>query len=138
MGAVDFLKKNPSVWRMGLILLLGVCLLLLASGSGKSEQNAEGAQDDLAAYGEGLEQRLSSLCERVVGVGDTVVMVTFECGAQVQYRGSTEVGTLPPRVQGVTVLCEGGENAAVREALSDMLCALLGIGASRVSVLPLA
>lgn len=138
MGAVDFLKKNPSVFRMGLILLLGVLLLLLASGSGDKEQKAAEAEDALAAYGEGLEQRLSSLCERVVGVGDTVVMVTFECGAQVQYRGSTEVGTLPPRVRGVTVLCEGGQNAAVREALSEMLCALLGIGASRVSVLPLA
>lgn len=132
----DFLKKTPGLLRMGLILLLGVGLLIFASGHGRSETQAD-AEGELSAYGEALEKRLEEMCEQVVGVGDARVMVTFESGAQVEYQGSSESYTRPPKVQGVTVLCSGGAEASVRASLSGMLSALLGIGASRICILPL-
>ncbi|MBQ8268913.1 MAG: hypothetical protein IJZ24_04430 [Clostridia bacterium] len=133
----EFLKKTPGLWRMGLILLLGVALLLFSSGQGKSETRTD-AEGDLSAYGAALEKRLEDMCERVVGVGDARVMVTFESGAAVEYSGSGESYTRPPKVQGVTVLCAGGAEASVRASLSGMLSALLGVGASHICILPLA
>lgn len=136
MGALEFLKKTPGVARMGLILVLGVALLLLASGSGKTETKE--SETDLSAYGAALEARLETLCAQVDGVGRTEVMVTFESGATAEYRGGTQIASHPPQVQGVTVLCDGGNSAEVRAALSEMLSALLGIGASHICVLTLA
>ena len=136
MGVLDFLKKTPGLVRMGALLLLGVVLLTAASVGAKKETKE--AQDDLGAYGEALEKRLETLCSQVEGVGRAEVMVTFESGAQTQYQGSTQIATLPPKILGVTVLCTGGGNAQVRADLTDMLSALLGIGASRICVLALA
>lgn len=135
MAVLDFLKKTPGLMRMGLLLVLGVALLLFASDSKKEERKSEAS--DLSAYGEALEKRLEALCTQAEGVGKAEVMVTFESGALAEYQGSTQIATHPPRVQGVTVLCTGGGSAEVRAALSEMLGALLGIGASRICVLPL-
>ena len=123
---------------MGLILLLGIALLIFASGQTKRQSEAGSAESDLSAYGEALEKKLTSMCESVVGVGEARVMVTFASGAEIEYKGSTETLSVPPRVQGVTVLCTGGAESAVRAALSQMLGALLGIGASHICILPLA
>ena len=136
MAALDFLKKTPGLVRMGIFLAAGIVLLLLASSGKQTEQ--EGGDTDLSAYGEALEARLESLCSQVAGVGRAEVMVTFESGEQVEYRGSTAIGSAPPRVLGVTVLCSGGGSLEVRSALCEMLGALLGIGLNRISVLPLA
>lgn len=136
MAVLDFFKKTPGLARMGVLLLLGVALLLFAGGTEKKEKESDSS--DLSAYGEAMEKRLESLCSQVAGVGRAEVMITFASGEQIEYRGSTQIGTSPPEVLGVTVLCTGGGSVEVRAALSEMLGALLGIGASRICVLPLA
>ena len=137
MGALDFFKKTPGVLRMGAVLLLGVALLLFASSSGEKKE-ALSEQSDLEAYGAAMEARLEALCSQVEGVGRAEVMLTFESGAQAEYQGSTQIGTRPPRVLGVTVLCTGGGDVKIRSELTEMLSSLLGIGAARISVLQLA
>ena len=136
MAALEFLKKSPGVLRMGAILLLGVLLLLFATG-GKEEKKEE-AEGALSEYGALLEQSLASLCAEVEGVGRVRVMVTFERGEEALYQGSVKIASVPPRVMGVAVLCSGGGDASVRAALTEMLGALLGVGANRISVLTLA
>ena len=64
-------------------------------------------------------------------------MITFERGEERTYKGSQIIETKPPRVLGVSVLCEGGASDRVRAEITEMLCALFDIGANRVSVLPL-
>ena len=136
MGAIEFLKKTPGLLRMGALLLIGVFLLIYASSGTKNE--SAGVQSDLESYGTALEARLEALCSQIEGVGRAEVMLTFESGALSEYKGSTQIGTSPPKVLGVTVLCTGGGDAEIRAELTGMLSALLGVGASRVSVLRLA
>ena len=136
MALLEFLKRTPGIARMGVIFVLGVALLLFAAGAKK--ETAQSEETELSAYGEALEQRLEALCSQAEGVGRAEVMVTFESGALAEYQGSTQIATHPPKVRGVTVLCTGGGSAEVRASLSEMLSALLGIGASRICVLPLA
>lgn len=136
MGAIEFLKKTPGLLRMGALLLIGVFLLIYAS-SGTKNESAD-VQSDLESYGTALEARLEALCSQIEGVGRAEVMLTFESGALSEYKGSTQIGTSPPKVLGVTVLCTGGGDAEIRAELTGMLSALLGVGASRVSVLRLA
>ena len=136
MGAIEFLKKTPGLLRMGALLFIGVFLLIYAS-SGTKNESAD-VQNDLESYGTALEARLEALCSQIEGVGRAEVMLTFESGALSEYKGSTQIGTSPPKVLGVTVLCTGGGDAEIRAELTGMLSALLGVGASRVSVLRLA
>ena len=135
-GVLDFLKKTPGILRMGAVILLGILLLAFAS-SGTKNERAEN-ENDLEAYGAAMEERLEALCSQVEGVGRAEVMLTFESGAQAEYQGSTQIGTRPPRVLGVTVLCTGGGDVKIRSELTEMLSSLLGIGAGRISVLRLA
>jgi hypothetical protein len=132
----DFLKKTPGLFRMGLILVVGIGLLVFASGQKGSEGLPSDTQSALSDYGAALEKRLESMCEQAVGVGEASVMITFESGTRTEY-GTGDL-TATPKVQGVTVLCTGGADASVRASLSGMLSALLGIGASRICILPLA
>ena len=137
MALPDFLKKTPGLFRMGLILVVGIGLLVFASGQKGSEGLSSDAQSALSDYGAALEKRLESMCEQAVGVGEASVMITFESGTRTEY-GTGGGLTATPKVQGVTVLCTGGADASVRASLSGMLSALLGIGASRICILPLA
>ena len=62
--------------------------------------------------------------------------------AEVDYRGEggysrsspPVVEEKPPRVGGVAIVCEGGDNPAVQKKVIDLVCALYGIPSSRVSV----
>ena len=136
MALPDFLKKTPGLFRMGLILVIGIGLLVFASEQKGNEGLPSDTQSALSDYGAALEKRLESMCEQAVGVGEASVMITFESGTRTE--SGTGGLTATPKVQGVTVLCTGGADASVRASLSGMLSALLGIGASRICILPLA
>ncbi len=117
-----------------ILILVSLGLMLVALSSATSADSTE--QGNLSEYKEELEKRLEKLCSEVDGVGRCTVMVTFSRGEENTYKGSQLTESKPPRVLGVTVVCDGGESSAVRARLSQMLCALFDIGANRVAVLP--
>ena len=92
-----------------LILVLAVALLLFGVG-GQKEQEAS-ASDETA-----------ELCSMISGVGECLVMITYRDGGE---------------VFAVAVLCDGAESTVVRRDLTELICSLYGIGAHRVSILPL-
>ena len=93
-----------------LIIILAVALLIFA-GMGKEEQDAKNSSDETA-----------ELCSMVSGVGECRVMIT--------YGNESEV-------YAVAILCQGAESPSVRSDLTELICSLYGIGAHRVSILPL-
>lgn len=114
--------------------MLSVGLLLVALSSVNKTEVTDSA--DLSEYKEELEERLERLCSEVDGVGRCTVMVTFSRGEENTYKGSKLTESRPPEVLGVTVVCDGGDNATVRARLTEMLSALFGIGSNRIAVLP--
>lgn len=129
---VTFFKGKKKIALILVLVSLGLMLVALSSVSSPNESEPAG----LSEYKEELEKRLEKLCSEVDGVGRCSVMVTFSRGEENTYKGSQLTESKPPRVLGVTVVCDGGESAAVRARLSQMLCALFDIGANRVAVLP--
>ena len=127
-----FFKGKKKIALIIILVSLGLMLVALSSlGSSEAEDSS-----GLSEYKEELEKRLEKLCSEVDGVGRCTVMVTFSRGEENTYKGSRLVESKPPEVLGVTVVCDGGESAAVKARLSQMLCALFDIGANRVAVLP--
>lgn len=154
-GFLTYIKTKGRIWILLCGALLGVMLLLF--GSMSTEHEVSEAPDaitereaELAEYGQRLEGELEALIESVSGVGDAHVMIAFESGYTVRYvrEGSGETATVgsgsseealfacvvPPSVSGVGVVCRGGNSPQVREVLTDLVCAALGISSNRVYI----
>ena len=131
---IEFLKERK---RLFLIVILVVFALLLILFSAKGSDTSTQEALTLSEYKAELEKELSELCSRVDGVGKCYVTVSFLRGEQVIYKGSKPSEVKPPEVLGVTVVCKGAESDLVKASLTDMMCALFGIGANRVAVLKL-
>ena len=146
-----FIKDKKSIWLALVALVLGVILMLF--GGSSKDSSAPRSSVDTAE----LESRVRDLCERVNGVGNAAVMITMDTAGEQVYAKNTRVvgkgenseniyeyvtasGGLVPteeklsRVRGIAVVCSGGNDVAVRLALTEMLCALFDIPASSVSI----
>lgn len=147
---------------MGMLLL---CASAWLPDSGQETVSASLESTTDAAYEQRLEQRLSALISELSGAGDTAVMVTLETGQTTRYAADSRTesdsgvsavssaqetehifsGTqpvvesvAPPQVRGVAVLCQGGGDPAVQRRVTELVCALTGVGANRVTVNPMA
>ena len=155
--------------RINLLLASGLAGMLLLCMSewlpaGQSAQNAaqSSQQSQTAAeYEQQLETRLAALIRAMDGAGETVVMVTLDCGEETTYAADTRTektsedtrssaasqrthllaGAQPvvqsvqaPQVRGVAVLCQGGGNAGTQRRITELVSALTGVGASHITV----
>ncbi len=135
------LKNMKGKWTLLLLLLGGLLLLLLGS---TQEEGAPKAADS-EAYRATLTEEVRALCSEVEGVGSVRVLLTLEAGESSVYAerdgGYITSGgkgllleTRPPRIAGVAVVCTGGGDPAVRESITNLLSAALGIGRHRITV----
>lgn len=135
-GFKSFLAANKKIWKVGLVIALGVALILISSST-RTEAEKNSQVITLEEYKEKLEGELSSLCSDVKGVGKCKVFITFERGEQSTYKGSVVIESKPPKVLGVTVVCRGADSEYVKSELTAMITALFDIGSNRVAVLKL-
>lgn len=144
-----------------LLLAAGAALLLWPTGEGAEPPKAaaSGQQEDfdLAA----LEEKLSRTLSQVEGAGQVTVTLTVKSGMErvlasdrttsVTDRGSSveeetvltgsggsqEAVLLSrryPTFQGALVVCQGGDDPAIRLLMTQAVSALTGLGADRVTV----
>ena len=136
--------------------LLGLGLIFLSDSTGRTSGAAQKptASAQIEAYEAQMERRLTELIERMDGAGQAQVMVTFEATGETVYAlderisqdGSTQsehvlAGGQPvtremllPTVQGVAVLCQGGDDVVVQARVTEAVSVLLGITTNRISV----
>lgn len=131
--ALRALMKKPWMLLAG---VLGVALLLAgALGAGKKssgEETAAGSESD--AYRHALEGQIADALATVDGVGRARVVLTLETGEQLLYEGGKKVGSVPPRVLGAVVICEGGGADRVKREVTDIVSALCHLPANRIHV----
>jgi hypothetical protein len=133
-GFFEYVAADKKRIAAFIMLICGIVVILLAADLGQNEENYA-APGDLGGYEESLGRELEELCSSIEGAGRCYVKVTFERGESYEYKGSTVIGSEPPRVLGVCVICEGGDSSSVRAAISESMCALFDIGSNRVAVL---
>lgn len=124
-------KKTLVTVAIGLV---GILLVLLSLGGGS---DTEISKDGLEEYKSRLEAELEALCESIDGAGRCRVTVSFSEGERLEYKGSSLIGSEPPRVLGITVVCDGGDDSYIKNSISDCMTALFDIGSNRVCVLKL-
>lgn len=146
------------------IIALGVfgMLLLLFSGNGNSDTVKEVTDSfDIKEIQTETEKKLTSLLESVSGAGKVKVMVTFESLEERIYAINTEsessvdsyeysdeyvlvensgdtdgltLKVLAPVIRGVGITCEGASSAVVKQEISKLVSAVLGISVNKIWV----
>ncbi len=152
-------SKTKVIIAVGLI---GIFLILLSEiDIGSSSKKTEVTETDYAAYVSGLDSELSNLISSIDGVGNCRVMITLKNTSESVYAKNTENsendssytqnteyviydgenGDSPillkenfPEIEGVAVVCSGGDNVAVREKIIQCVSALFNISSNRISV----
>lgn len=135
MAAKNYLIKNKRGVFIAFLFILGAVMLLLSSRTSEPVKEEEG--ETLAQYKVRLEEELAQMCSSVEGVGRCKVTVSFERGEEKEYKGSSLIGSKPPKVLGVTVVCKGADSDFVKSEIIGMMSALFDIGTNRIAVLKL-
>ena len=145
-----------------IIIVVGVVLLLWPTGEREQNAGRDGSAGVWETFDlEALEKKLSRTLSMVDGAGEVTVTLTVKSGMEqvlasdrttsVSERGSSveeetvlintgggqETVLLTrkyPTFQGALVVCEGGDDAAIRLLLTQALSALTGLGADRITV----
>lgn len=126
-----------------------------------AEPQTEDAVLSATSYCNELEEKLQTMLSSMEGVGNCEVMITLRSTASYQYaqdesrsdsaerteqqqeyvligNGETEHALVKsivhPEVQGVVIVCEGGENSVVREQVYEVAAAALQIKNSQIYV----
>ena len=145
-----------------LVIAAGILLLLWPSGDGKQKPDTgvqTGTREDFDL--EALEEKLSRTLSQVEGAGQVTVTLTVkrdmervlasdrttsvtDRGSSVEEEtvltgsgGSQEAVLLSrryPTFQGALVVCQGGDDPAIRLLMTQAVSALTGLGADRVTV----
>lgn len=115
-----------------IIALLGAVLLILAmptkqEESGLSYGNQAEKEEETT---EEVEGRLERILEDTEGVGKVKVMIT---GSE-EKTGLAEDEDTECDVEGVVVVAQGAENAAVKKKIQDIVLALFPIEAHKIEI----
>ena len=166
-----------------ILFLAGVLLLIIAMPAGTNTQNSQSAVTaqggpDYDTYGAALEQRLETILQRMRGVGDVQVMITFRDQGEsivekdVTMREDTQEGeqkegetdtvnggsgscensettvyarsdgdetpfvnrAILPKIDGVLIVAEGGDDSEVRKNISESVEALFRLDAHKIKI----
>ncbi len=160
----SFIKKLKIDKRVLVIVIvgfIGIFLLtlseILPNGDEKESPKDDTQVQSISEYEENLEERLAALISEIDGAGETSVMLTLDCGDENVYASENktsdtasekeyvlienegnETGLLlkvsQPEVRGVAVVCSGADSAKVREEITGVITAVLGISTNRVNI----
>ena len=153
----------PKKDQLLILILVGLLLAVIAMPVEDRRQKntqAEVSQNDTEVaeisldYESRMEQKLQELLSSVEGVGKVRVMLTFEGTGEktvekdVSYTadsnqeeyGSSErtpyvTSETNPRVEGVLVIAQGGENSRIQQEIIEAAQALFGIEAHKIKIM---
>ncbi len=146
-----------------LVILAGVLLMLLPTHSGEQKEQPDSASAGRETFSlERVEARMEEVLRQIEGAGKLRLMLTLQSGSQLQLAEDsdltaaadeqrTERSTVTlnrgsgvedivvtqqiyPVYQGAVVVCQGADNASVRLALTEAICALTGLSSDKVSI----
>ena len=150
--AGPFLKQYRYVV---LLLMLGVLLMLLP----KKQETEPEAPVSVPESVDSLEEDLARILSRIRGAGRVEVLLTEYAGTETLYqtdadrtadslredtvvvsdRERGESGlvrqVIPPRYMGAVVVCQGGDNPAVKLAILEAVSRATGLKSNQISVL---
>ncbi len=113
--------------------IAAIILILLTSVVDFSPgQNTAAAE----AYAARTEQRLLEIVSQIEGVGEAKIFLTMDNGGESVYLKNTDTKTvsIEPKVRGVVVVCDGGNDPLVVSRVMEAVTKALNIHSDRVCI----
>ena len=146
---VNILKKNKLTLLLAVGVVIGIILIFAGEKNKAENYNAEEVFYNDEAYAKMMEVKLEDIINEIEGVSEAKVVITLKSGAESVFASDEDgqkdkyvvtgdglvcVKTLLPTVEGVAVVCRGGNNPAVKEKITSLVCSLLGLYSTHVYV----
>ena len=146
---ISLLKNNKGLFLLVIGIIIGIILLVSDFTPQDKTAEKEGEIQTAKSYVEELEIRLEELINKINGVSDAKVLITLKSGSEYVYASdSTEknekhvivedglvcVKEYMPSIEGVAVVCKGGNSPTVKAKITEMLRSVLGIYSTRVYI----
>ncbi len=109
------------------ILLIGV--FSVVDSSGNNSINAE-------EYAARTEEKLLEIVSQISGVGKVRIFLTMDNSGENVYLKNTDTKTvsIEPKVRGVVVVCDGGDDPLVVSRVLDAVTKALNISSDKVCI----
>lgn len=117
MSAINRIAEKK--WFVPFIIFIFVILLVFSLSDKRVENN------DLS-----IESSLEDICNSVSGVKNAKVMITYESIEASTFMSNAE----NKRIQGVVVVCDGGDNPDIQLRLQEIIRSLFGISSTRITI----
>lgn len=156
---IKALKEKTAQWLgkykfLALILLVGIGLMLIPSGTKVSQQTTQNALTVSPTVS--ITEELEEILSNIQGAGKVKVMLTIKSSEQTIYQTDTPSADredtviitdeeraqsgliqqiISPTYRGAIVLCQGADNASVCLAIKEAVSKVTGLDSSEISVL---
>ena len=149
------MKLKADKQKLGIIGLavLGIVLILFSSRDNIPSDNQDTdvrKYTDVSFYTGYLEERIGELCRSIAGIQDAVVFLTLDCSSEYVYANekasdylilsdkdgeqAVMLCEIYPQVRGVAIVCTGGDIPRIRETVTELLAASLGLPSNKIKV----
>lgn len=161
---IEELLKSKQIKTKVLVVLgvIGILLILISEidfSPNKAKQDLP--TNDYVSYVNNLDKELTEIISNIEGVGNCKVMITLKNTSESVYAKNTDIsssdssssqndeyviyngvnGDSPlllkenfPVIEGVAVVCSGGDNVKIQEQIKKCVSALFNISSNRISV----
>ena len=87
-------------------------------------------------YAEKTEDRLLEIVSQIGGVGEAKIFLTMDNGGENVYLKNTDQKTvsIEPKVRGVVVVCDGGDDPMVKSRVLEAVTKALSISSDKVCI----
>ena len=142
------LKRNKGVFFLILGISVGIILVFSDSGGSEIESGIDHAQY-IEEYINKTEERLEALIEKIEGASNVNVLVTLKSGSEYVYASDASdmsekhvvvsgdlvyVKEYLPEIEGVAVVCHGGNDPSVNAKITELVCSVTGLYTTHVYV----
>lgn len=160
--SVEFIKTNKKTFICFIAGLLGILLIFASEAFGNSSKKSETSNKEYVSYSNEMEEKLADIISKVEGAGKTKVFLTIEESEEYVYaqdistdrKDNTQINddkkyvivdgnggkdgllikTVNPKIRGVAIVCEGGDDPVVQQRIYSCVSASLGISTARISI----
>ena len=143
------IKKHKSKIIIIGILALGLILILYSSFKSKTENKSQTEEFSYETYTKKLEEKLENFILNIDGIKNVNVIITLDTsGGEIYTKNNSSinfssitsktnpvyVGEVYPSVRGVAIACTNGSSDEIKNKITKLVSAYLGISSNRIEI----
>ena len=140
------LKRHKNKIIVISLIFVGLFLILCGSFNGKGPRKNE--EFSYEEYTEALEEKIEAFLKSVKGIKKAQVLITLDTSNEKVYAQNSNnldyifsssgepifLSEKYPQVRGVAIACTNGDDARVRQNITELISSYLGIPSNRIKI----